>query len=78
MAAFEDPEGAALCVWEPGQTRGAQLVNAPGAWVFSTLSTGDADGAAAFYGSVFGWTMGAADDDGSAMVMNPGIKTSSR
>ncbi len=72
MATFDDPEGAALCLWEPGQTRGAQLVNDPGAWVFSTLNTGDADGAEAFYGSVFGWKMGPADDDGSAMVMKPG------
>lgn len=74
MATFDDPEGAELCVWEPGQTRGAQLVNDPGAWVFSTLSTGDPSGAAAFYGSVFGWTMGPAGDDGSAMVMKPGYQ----
>lgn len=74
MAAFDDPAGASLCVWEPGQTRGAQLVNEPGAWVFSTLNTGDADGAESFYGSVFGWKMGPAGDDGSAMVMKPGYQ----
>ncbi len=74
MVAFDDPEGAALCAWEPGQTRGAQLVNDPGAWVFSTLHTGDANGAEAFYGSVFGWKLGPADDDGSAMVMKPGYQ----
>ena len=72
MVAFDDPEGAALCLWEPGQTRGAQLVNDPGAWVFSTLHTGDSGGAEAFYGSVFGWKLGPADDDGSAMLMKPG------
>lgn len=74
MAAFDDPEGAALCILEPGQTRGSQLVNDPGAWVFSTLHTGDREGAEAFYGAVFGWTVGPADEDGSAMVMKPGYK----
>lgn len=74
MATFDDPEGATFCVWQPGETRGAQLVNDPGAWVFSTLNTGDANAAEAFYGSVFGWTVGPADDDGSAMVMKPGYQ----
>ncbi len=72
MATFDDPQGAAFCVWEPGQTRGAQLVNEPGAWVFSGLNTRDPKGAEAFYGSVFGWEMSAADEDGNAMVMKPG------
>lgn len=74
MAAFNDLEGASLCLWEPGETRGAQLVNDPGAWVFSTLYTGDPSGAAAFYGSVFGWKVGSPDDHGSAMVMKPGYQ----
>ncbi len=74
MVAFNDPEGASLWLWEPGQTRGAQLVNDPGAWVFSTLHTGDRSGAEAFYGALFGWTLGPADDDGSAMVMKPGYQ----
>ena len=74
MAVIEDPEGAALCLWEPGLTRGAQLVNDPGAWVFSTLNTADADGAQAFYGSVFGWQIGSPDEGGTAMVMKPGYQ----
>jgi len=72
LAAFDDPEGASLCIWEPGETRGAQLVNEPGAWVFSGLNTGDSGAAQTFYGSVFGWEIGPADDDGSALVMKPG------
>lgn len=74
MAAFDDPEGAALCLWEPGETRGAEIVNDPGAWAFSTLSTADAGGAEAFYSAVFGWKMGPPDDDGSAMMMKPGYQ----
>lgn len=77
MVTFDDPEGASLCLWEPGETRGAQLVNDPGAWVFSTLTTADASRAEAFYGSLFGWKLGPADDDGSAMLMKPGIRSSS-
>ncbi len=42
--------------WEPRIRKGAQLVNEPGAWAMSRLDTADPDGAAAFYGEVFGWT----------------------
>ena len=43
-------------VWEPRTRHGAQLVNEPGAWAMSRLDTPDPEGAAAFYGEVFGWT----------------------
>ena len=55
LAYFTDPEGASFAIWEPGQTRGVQLVNDPGAWVSSELNTRDPGGAAAFYRAVFGW-----------------------
>jgi uncharacterized protein len=55
MAVFTDPEGAAFCVWEAKQHRGAQVVNEPGSLNFNGLNTRDVEGAAAFYGSVFGW-----------------------
>jgi predicted enzyme related to lactoylglutathione lyase len=55
MAVFTDPEGAALCVWQANQHKGAQLVNEQGALNFNGLNTRDPDGAKAFYGSVFGW-----------------------
>ena len=39
-----------------GEHRGAQIVNEPGAWAMSALTTPDpAAGAKAFYGAVFGW-----------------------
>ncbi len=72
MAVHEDPAGAEFCTWQPGIVRGAQLVNEPGTWVFSTLSTGDAAASEAFYGAVFGWKLGLADEDGNAMFMRPG------
>ena len=56
MAVLADPAGAPFCVWQPGQRQGAQLVNEPGAWAMSQLSTPDLEAAAAFYGELFGWT----------------------
>ena len=55
VAVIADPAGAVLCVSEAETRRGAQIVNEPGAWSMSALQTDDADGAAAFYGSVFDW-----------------------
>jgi uncharacterized protein len=55
MALVADPAGAAFCLWQPGRSRGAQLVNEPGAWAMSSLNTRDPEGAKQFYGAVFGW-----------------------
>jgi predicted enzyme related to lactoylglutathione lyase len=55
MGAFGDPEGAAFCVWQPNQHRGAQIVNEAGSLNFNGLTTHDIDSAKAFYGAVFGW-----------------------
>jgi predicted enzyme related to lactoylglutathione lyase len=50
-----DPAGAVIGIWQPGAHRGAQLVNEPGAWSMSQLNARDPEGAAGFYGEVFGW-----------------------
>ena len=55
MAMLTDPEGAAFCVWQAGQHKGAQVVNEHGALNFNGLATRDVEAAAAFYGAVFGW-----------------------
>ena len=55
MAVFADPEGAAFCVWQAKQHRGAQVVNEAGSLNFNGLNTRDVAGAKSFYGSVFGW-----------------------
>jgi predicted enzyme related to lactoylglutathione lyase len=57
IAVAADPDGASFAIWKPGERRGAQLVNEPGAWSMSALNPGDRERAAAFYGSVFGWTV---------------------
>jgi predicted enzyme related to lactoylglutathione lyase len=61
MAVFTDPEGAAFCVWQAGEHKGAQIVNEHGSLNFNGLNTRDVEGAKAFYGSVFGWTTLALD-----------------
>jgi len=55
MAVFTDPEGAAFCVWQAKEHKGARIVNEHGALNFNGLGTRDVDGAKSFYGSVFGW-----------------------
>ena len=55
MGVYGDPSGAVLCVWQAREFNGAHLVNEPGTWNFSGLSTSDPEGANAFYGAVFGW-----------------------
>jgi uncharacterized protein len=55
LAMLADPTGAPIGLWEPGELRGAQRVNAPGSWTMSSLHTPDLGRAAAFFGTVFGW-----------------------
>jgi predicted enzyme related to lactoylglutathione lyase len=56
IAIIEDPAGAVIGAWQVGEHRGAGVVNEPGAWAMSALSTPDVDAANRFYGAVFGWT----------------------
>ena len=55
MAVCMDPEGAAFCVWQAKQHKGAGIVNEHGSVNFNDLNTRDVDAAKAFYGAVFGW-----------------------
>jgi predicted enzyme related to lactoylglutathione lyase len=55
VAVFTDPEGAAFCVWEAKEHKGARIVNEPGSLNFNVLNTRDVEAAKSFYGSVFGW-----------------------
>jgi uncharacterized protein len=55
MAVVQDPTGAVLCVWQPGENIGAEEVNAPGALTLTQLDTKDPEGAERFYTALFGW-----------------------
>jgi predicted enzyme related to lactoylglutathione lyase len=57
MAVLQDPQGAILMVWQPRDSIGAGLVNAPGALSWNDLVTPDVEASAAFYRSLFGWTI---------------------
>jgi uncharacterized protein len=56
MAVFRDPAGATFAVWQPGETRGLDVVSDPGSLCWTELHTADPATAQAFYQSVFGWT----------------------
>ena len=55
MAVLTDPEGAAFCVWQAKNHKGAKVVNEHGSLNFNGLATRDPEAAKAFYGAVFGW-----------------------
>ena len=55
MAAFADPQGAILSIWQPRQSIGAELVNEVGALTWNDLMSPDIAAAADFYRALFGW-----------------------
>jgi predicted enzyme related to lactoylglutathione lyase len=74
MAVLADPTGAVFCVWEPGEHRGAEVVNEPGAWAMSVLNTRDPERSEDFYRAVFGWAPEAMGSNGGPMLMRlPGF-----
>jgi uncharacterized protein len=57
LAVIQDPQGAAISVWEPREHVGAALVNGPGLLSWNDLLSPDVDASAAFYRELFGWTI---------------------
>ncbi|MBV9006738.1 MAG: VOC family protein [Solirubrobacterales bacterium] len=55
MAVFADAEGAAFCVWQAKNHKGARIVNEHGSLNFNNLNTREPEASMRFYGSVFGW-----------------------
>jgi predicted enzyme related to lactoylglutathione lyase len=75
VAVCSDPAGAVFGVWQAAENRGAELVNAPGSWNFSDLTTPDIGSAEKFYGAVFGWERDPfemSDGDGASIWRVPG------
>jgi uncharacterized protein len=67
-AIFADSAGGAVFgVWQSERHRGAQLVNAVGALTMNELRTRDMDGAARFYGDVFGWQLEPIEQGGAVV-----------
>jgi uncharacterized protein len=55
MAILQDPPGAVFCVWQPGTSIGAEVVNEPGALSLNQLNTTDPEASQRFYTDLFGW-----------------------
>ena len=55
MSVIQDPPGAVFCVWQPGRSIGAEVVNGPGALSLNQLNTTDPEAAQRFYTDLFGW-----------------------
>ena len=68
MAIFADTTGAVIALWQPGNHIGAELVNEPGTFGWSELTTSDLAKSKAFYSSVFGWEWGGAAEYAEAKV----------
>jgi uncharacterized protein len=64
MGGFTDPAGAQFAVWQPGETKGLDVVTVPNSLCWTELYTTDPDGAKSFYHSVFGWQTEDAPMDG--------------
>jgi hypothetical protein len=56
MAVFMDSTGAAFSAWQPGDFKGAEVVNEPHSFAWNELMVREIDGATDFYGKVLGWT----------------------
>jgi uncharacterized protein len=55
MSTIQDPTGAVFCLWQPGSSIGAEIVNGHGALSLNQLNTSDPEAAERFYGELFGW-----------------------
>ncbi|MFE4054380.1 VOC family protein [Streptomyces sp. YIM B13518] len=55
MAQYSDPLGGQFAVWQPGESKGVDLVDEPGSLCWTELYTSDAAAAKEFYGGVLGW-----------------------
>jgi uncharacterized protein len=55
MAAFADPQGAILSIWQSRQSIGAEVVNVVGALTWNDLMSPDIAAASEFYRALFGW-----------------------
>ena len=64
MALFQDPTGAALCIWEARESIGAGRVNDPGCLTWNELHTPDTAAALDFYTGLFGWASEEMDTQG--------------
>lgn len=68
MTVLADSTGAVVSAWQPGDHRGAELVDEAGAFIWSELATSDLDASKSFYTAVFGWGWGGSPTYAEAQV----------
>jgi predicted enzyme related to lactoylglutathione lyase len=56
MGVIQDPTGAVVALWQPGQHIGSQVANLPGSFTWNELATTDTEAAGKFYTRLFGWS----------------------
>jgi len=69
FATFQDPTGAIISIFQPGEHRGMTIFGKVGALCWADLNTRDAQKAAQFYGDWLGWTF-ETGKDGYRHIMN--------
>jgi len=66
MAVIQDPAGAFIGAWEPGEMKGAGIMNAPNSFSWSELNARGIDKSIDFYKKVFGWSVKKSDMGGQS------------
>ncbi len=74
MAVVQDPTGAVVSFWQPGDHIGAELVNEPNTMAWHELATRDQPAALDFYTAVLGWEYQALDGDAAAQGPGEGYR----
>jgi uncharacterized protein len=75
MAVLADPAGAAVNVWEPRASIGAELVNTPGSLTWNDLVVPDPAQVEGFYAAVFGWTFEEIPNAGGYRIVRIGDRS---
>jgi predicted enzyme related to lactoylglutathione lyase len=55
MSVIMDPNGAVLCLWQPKDSIGAEVMNEPNSLAWTECVASDVDKGRAFYSDLFGW-----------------------
>lgn len=69
MAVIQDPQRAALALWQAKDHPGAGLVNEPGSLCWNEIATNDVAAARDFYTALFGWSAETQDMGGTEYTM---------
>ncbi|MFM2438231.1 MAG: 27 kDa antigen Cfp30B [Actinomycetota bacterium] len=64
LALMQDPSGAVLGLWQPGQHTGSEVFNRPGTLTWNELQSRDISAARQFYAEVLGWEWLDGPDEG--------------